>query len=273
MANPKIVGAAALTAALAAGGVVGAALGSPATSGASTNAATTTVPASGSSGSATPAPPADGDHGPGRGFGGGAELDAAAKALGISADDLRTALRDGKSIADVAKEKGVDKQKVIDAMVAAAEARLDEAKAALPDRIAAMVDGKMPAGGPRGEGGPGGHGPGGRRGPGLDAAAKALGMTTDELHTALEGDKTIADVAKEKGVDLQKVIDAMVADAKTHLAEAVEAGRLTQAQADERMKDLESHITDLVNGKAPAGRGFGPGGDGAGGGLPGRGGN
>ena len=245
MASPKIVGAAALTAALAAGGIVGATLGSPLTSGASTNAAATTTVAGTTESGTT-------DHGPGmgRGMGGGAEFEAAAKALGITVAELRTALGSDKSIADVAEEKGVDKQKVIDAMVAAAEARLDEAKAALPERIAAMVDGTLPAGG-RG----GGHGgPGGRHGAGLTAAATALGISEEDLRTALGDDKSIADVAKEKGVDLQKVIDAMVAEAKTHLAAEVEDGRITQAQADERLADLETRITDMVNGKAPAGR-------------------
>lgn len=256
MASPKIIGAAALSAALAAGGLIGATLGSPLTSGASTNAATTTTVA-GSTESGADA----GERGPGRGMGhgmgGGVELEAAAKALGITVDELRTALQDDKSIADVAEEKGVDKQKVIDAMVAAAEARLDEAKAALPERIAAMVDGTMPAGGPGGgpggghRGGPGG---GGHRGAGLSAAATALGISEDDLRTALQDGKTIAAVAEEKGVDLQKVIDAMVADAKTHLAEEVESGRITQAQADERLADLESRITERVNNTAPAGR-------------------
>ncbi len=249
MASPKIVGAAALAATLAAGGFVGATLGNPTTSGASTNAATTTTTPSGSSGSGTA------DHGPGvgRGMGGGVEFEAAAKALGITVDELRTALSGDKSIADVAKAKGVDKQKVIDAMVTAAEKRLDEQKAALPERMAEIVEGTFPAGGPGGHGGHGG-GPGGHRGFGLDAAATALGISEEDLRTALADDKSIAEVAKEKGVDVQKVIDAMVADTKTRLAEEVKAGRITQAQADERLKDLESRITDLVNGKAPAGR-------------------
>jgi uncharacterized protein (DUF433 family) len=256
MASPKIIGAAALTAALAAGGIVGATLGSPTTSGASTNAATTTtVPAAGQSGTGAGAD----EHGPGmgRGMGGGVEFEAAAKALGITVDELRTALEDGKSIAEVAKDKGVDKQKVIDAMVAAAEARLDEAKASLPERIAEMVDGTMPAGGPGGGhgGGPGGdHGPDGHRGAGLTAAATALGISEEDLRTALQDGKTIAEVAEEKGVDLQTVIDAMVAEAKTHLADEVESGQITQAQADERLADLDSRITEMVNNAAPAGR-------------------
>jgi hypothetical protein len=61
--------------------------------------------------------------GPIRGFL-GAGLDTAAKTLGMSSADLRTALRDGSSIADVAKQKGVDVDKVIDVLVAEAKAKL-----------------------------------------------------------------------------------------------------------------------------------------------------
>ena len=104
-----------------------------------------------------------------------------------------------------------------------------------------------PAPGPDGRGCIGGH-----RGPGLDAAATALGMTREELRSQLDADTTIADVAKAKGVDVQKVIDAMVADAKAHLAQAVTDGKLTQAEADAKSADLVERITTLVNEGPPA---------------------
>lgn len=99
------------------------------------------------------------------------------------------------------------------------------------DAITAAVDANRPTGGPgvgdgdgdhagRGPGGPGmGHG--GRRGPGLDAAATALGMTAAELRTELEAGKTIAQVASTKGVEVQKVIDALVAEATTRITDMV----------------------------------------------------
>ncbi len=109
--------------------------------------------------------------------------------------------------------------------------------------------------------GPGAHrGPGGH-GAGLAAAAKALGMSETDLATALRSGKSLASVAKEKGVDVQKVIDALVAEAKQRLADAVENGRLTQAQADQRLEALTARITERVNAARPArpdsGRGHG----------------
>lgn len=84
---------------------------------------------------------------------------------------------------------------------------------------------------------------------GLEAAASALGMTEAELRTELRDGKTIADVAKARNVDLQKVIDAIVGSAKTRLAQAVTDGKLTQAQADERIANLQDDVTKLVNGE------------------------
>ena len=255
MASRKTIAAAALTAALATGGIVGATLGTPFTSGATGSGTTTSTTVPGQ-GSGLPGRPGSMPGGPQGGHRGGpglfGDLSVAAKVLGISEDDLRKELQSGKSLADVAKAKGVDKQKLIDALVDAATKRLDEEKAKLPDRIAAMVDGKAPSGGkPGGPGGMGGPGMGHRGPGGLEAAAKVLGMSVEDLGKELWSGKSLADVAKAKGVDKQKVIDAMVAEAKDRLAQAVKDGHLTQAQADERAKDLTQRITDMVDGKMP----------------------
>ena len=94
---------------------------------------------------------------------------------------------------------------------------------------------------------------GGGHGPGLDVAAQALGMTTDELHTALDGGSTLAQVAADKGVDVQVVIDALVAAEKTHIAQEVTDGEMTQEQADQRLSGVDQHVTDMVNGVRPQG--------------------
>jgi hypothetical protein len=56
-------------------------------------------------------------------------LDTAAEAIGISEDDLRAALEDGQTLAEIAEAHGVDAQAVIDALVGEATDRLDEAVA------------------------------------------------------------------------------------------------------------------------------------------------
>lgn len=103
--------------------------------------------------------------------------------------------------------------------------------------------------GPKG----GEHGRGGKGGPGMDVAAQALGMTADELHTALDGGQTLAQVASDKGVNVQVVIDALVASATNHINEEVTSGEITQAEADQKLADLTQRVTDRVNNPRPEG--------------------
>jgi uncharacterized protein (DUF433 family) len=247
MERRKIIGAAVFSAAIAGGGIAGVVLGSPVTSSAATSgAATTTTPGS-----------------PGHRFWRGSdeappELAAAAKAIGITTDALVAELKNGKSIAEVAKAKGLEVQKVIDAMVAAAKASFESN---LTERITNEVNGTFKR--PFGPGGPDGphRGFGFRGGFGLDAAAKAIGVSTDTLLSDLKAGKTIADVAKSKGVATQTVIDAMVAAAKTEFDAQVKAGHLTADQAKRIEANLTQMITDQVNGtfKRPPFPGGGPG--------------
>jgi hypothetical protein len=90
--------------------------------------------------------------------------------------------------------------------------------------------------------GPGfGRGMGGQVG--LEAIAKALGMTTDELSTQLWGGKTLADLAEEKGVDLQVLQDAVTAAQEAATRDAIEQvvtdGKLSREQADWLLEGLD----------------------------------
>ena len=90
-------------------------------------------------------------------------------------------------------------------------------------------------------------------------AAGAIGISEDDLKTALQSGQSMAEVATANGVDPQAVIDALVADAQAKLAEKVASGDITQAQADEINAGLVERITDVVNRTGPPG---GPGGAG-----------
>lgn len=59
-----------------------------------------------------------------------AMLEAAAQTLGITADELRTELRDGQTLAQLAQAHNTTEQAVIDAALAAAKTQLDQAVAA-----------------------------------------------------------------------------------------------------------------------------------------------
>jgi len=233
MIGRRMIAAGTVVVAVAAGGVAGALIGIPGLSGAATTSSTT--PKS----SEAPEAPGLREHfGPFMGAGPDV-LDAGAKALKLSTADLLSKLSDGKTtIADVAKQQNVDVQKVIDAMAAVAKTDITK-----------MVNNPLPAP-PSFAHGPGGFGfgfRGGVRSDTIGAAAKALGITTNELLTDLGKGQSIADVAKAKKVDLNTVIDALVTDAKSKVAAAVKAGDLTQDQATKVETDLKAHITELVN--------------------------
>ena len=102
------------------------------------------------------------------------------------------------------------------------------------DAVVAALEAARPMGG---HGGPGHGGPGmggargGMRQEMLTTAADAIGITADELKTAIEGGQTIAQIAEANGKSVQSVIDALVAQASA---------------------DLTQRITDMVNGVKPA---------------------
>jgi hypothetical protein len=79
---------------------------------------------------------------------------------------------------------------------------------------------------------------------GLEAIAEALGMTADELSLQLWGGKTIADLAEEKGVDLQVLQDAVTAAQEAATRDAIEQavtdGTLSREQADWLLQGLDN---------------------------------
>ncbi len=282
----RLVAPAAIAAAVLGGALGGAVLGIPGVSGAQDEPTTTTAAPESSDEATTDdsttddttTDEADCD----RGFGHHLGLGAAAEALGLTEDELRTQVQDGATLADVAAAQGVEVQALIDALVADAQTHLDEEvaegdldqteadsiAAELTDRVTAMVNGELSSFGSPGFGGPrmGHGGPGfGHFGAGLGAAAGALGLTTDELMTQLQDGTSLADIAAAQGVEVQTLIDALVAEAQGRLDEAVAAGDLDQARADEIAAELTDRITAMVNGDGIGFGGPGVGGPGFGG--------
>lgn len=106
-----------------------------------------------------------------------------------------------------------------------------------------------------------GRGPGEGRGLGdaeLAAAADVLGMTTDELSSALQDGKTLQDVADEAGVDIADVQAAIQAvhetEMRDRIAQAVEDGTITQENADWLLEGLDK---GFIGGPGGFGPGFG----------------
>lgn len=108
-------------------------------------------------------------------------------------------------------------------------------------------------------GGPGGRGLGLA---GLQVAAEALNMTTDELITALRSGRTLEELANEAGVELQAVQDAIQAARVTEMRERIQqagdAGTITQEHADWLLEGLEKGFIGGPGGFGFHGPRFGP---------------
>lgn len=108
------------------------------------------------------------------------------------------------------------------------------------DAVETALEEARPAGGHRGI-----------RHHGLDAAADALAMSEDDVRDALADGKTLADLAGEKGITVEALVDALVAEHRARLDEEVAEGDLTQEEADERLARAEARATAFVNGERP----------------------
>jgi hypothetical protein len=91
-------------------------------------------------------------------------------------------------------------------------------------------------------------------------AADTLGMTQTDLIAQLQGGKTIAQVAGEKNVALDTIVNAFVATRQTRMTQAVAAGRMTQPQADVMLATMRTNVTArLSQPSSPQGPGMGAG--------------
>lgn len=215
-----------------------------------------------------PNPPAP-VHARERGHRLGRGIAVAAAAIGVAPKELRDALAGGKSVAEVAEAHNVDPQAVIDAVLGAADKKIDEAvangridearatllKNRLHDRVATLVQTK-----------PGPHArerllrAKGRRTvrrhvrrAALIVAAKAIGVEPKELGASLRDGKSVADIARANDVEPQVVIDAVVAAATKKVDEAVANGKLDESRATAIKDRLPDRVAKLVNATRPAG--------------------
>jgi membrane peptidoglycan carboxypeptidase len=151
--------------------------------------------------------------------------------------------------ADESAERGVRLREVLQPLVDDGTITAEQADAV----TAQLIENRPERGefGERGEGrGPGGH----RGGPGLfgrgvasEALTDLLGIDAQELRQELRDGATLAEIATAQGVEVQAVVDELVAELDERLTNAVENGRIDQADADQKLAEAEAKITDMVN--------------------------
>ena len=119
------------------------------------------------------------------------------------------------------------------------------------DAVASHLVENRPERGPRGEDGRRPLGKAFGVGVGSEVLTDLLGIDAAELRTQLRDGATLADIAAASDVEAQEVVDALVAELAERLENAVENGRIDQAQADEKLAEAEVKITERVENGRP----------------------
>jgi hypothetical protein len=171
-------------------------------------------------------------------------VSVAAGYLGISKARLRAELREGKSLAQIAKETGKSEAGLVAALEAAQDQPLDRAAKRLDGRVLREV-----------------HTPGASvrrtRLRALRAAALSyLGLTGAQLRAEERSGQTLAQIAQSTpGKSESGLIEAIRNAREQQLAQAVRAGALSPSQEAKSLTRLQQRISALVHRAPGAARG------------------
>lgn len=77
--------------------------------------------------------------------------------------------------------------------------------------------------------------------------SELLGLTQEELREQFAAGNTAAEIAAVQGVELDTIVDALTEEIETKINARVEAGDITQEEADEKLAGLEDKITERLN--------------------------
>lgn len=189
---------------------------------------------------------------------GGGLVAIVADLTGLDVADVAERRSSGESFAAIAESEGVDTADVKDAAVAEFEASLDERLASTDQRPVGGRggrDGMM--GGPRGM--MGGESP-------ESVLAELSGLDISEIRDLRADGQTLAEIAASEGVDIDEVIDTVIASAEENLQSAVDDGRIDADRMSEMLDEMRTRLEEMVNsdefppmGGRGMGKGFGGG--------------
>jgi hypothetical protein len=91
----------------------------------------------------------------------------------------------------------------------------------------------------------------------LETAAKSLNLTVTQLDAQLKTGQTLTSLAVIQKVSLETVKNAVLGDLKAQLSQAVKDGKLTQAQADQRLTQAGTQANFGLDSGRGDGKGMG----------------
>jgi len=156
--------------------------------------------------------------------------------LKLDEPTLRKKLAEGKSLAEIAEEQGLSRDALKQALTDSFNKMLEEQKAKFAENLDKLVDSTPPAAGFAFRFN-------------LNEAAKLLGLSDADLKEAFAAGKSLADLAQEKGVDVQTLIDTLAKPSLDKIEQQLNAGNITQEQAEKLKAKIVEQMTRLVNSK------------------------
>lgn len=82
----------------------------------------------------------------------------------------------------------------------------------------------------------------------LELAAKALGISTEQIKTELQSGKNISDIVSGQGLTMDQFGQKMLELKKAEISQAVADGKITQEQADKMLQRMEKHLNNTASG-------------------------
>lgn len=166
-------------------------------------------------------------------------VEEAAALLGLEANKLQSMLKEGQSIADIAKTKGLSEDELTDKLLAGRIAKIDEAlksgkltqeradaiKQKMRDRIGFMVrqKGFQPENCPQHEEKTKHQGRGALQYLNPEKMSAIIGIPKDELIKELKSGKSLAEIAESKGISKQQLIEKIKDELTPLLEKSVES--------------------------------------------------
>jgi hypothetical protein len=80
-----------------------------------------------------------------------------------------------------------------------------------------------------------------------EAAAEVLGISEDELVTALRDGQSLAQIAEAQGMSVDDFRAALLENVTADLQARLDAGDITQEQFDEKVAELNANIDEIIN--------------------------
>lgn len=204
--------------------------------------------------------PRDRDHGPRDRNPIAQVMDIVAEELNLEPREIAQQMRDGATLAEVIEANGSSVEDITALIVADAEARLadavaegritqeqaDERLAQMTERLPELLENGFdrinpPDRGDRGD----------RTREIVENIAGELGMDGRDIVEQLRDGATLAEVIEANGGSVETITAVLLENVETRLSEQVEAGELTQDEADQRLERAQSMIENLLNGELP----------------------